>query len=129
MATGFTRQHRALRLRSRKRLARRSTLGLNRCMFMRSTMRVGRLSRAWLALRFCAQSELSALRDSKLGSDSKKILLSINGKRLWTFNPAHLSGERENVKIQSLNSDSVEAVGYDGGKPVRVTCKLEDRGQ
>jgi hypothetical protein len=62
MATEFTQQHRALRLRSRKRLARPWTLGRNRCMFMRSTMLVGRLSTAPLALRFCAQSEISALR-------------------------------------------------------------------
>jgi uncharacterized protein (DUF849 family) len=38
MATGFTRPHRALRLRSRKRLARRWRPVLTRCMFMRLTV-------------------------------------------------------------------------------------------
>jgi WD40-like Beta Propeller Repeat len=82
-------------------------------------------------LRFSPNGKFLAYftRDSKLGSDSKKIFLSINGKRLWTFDPAHSPGERENIKIQSLNNDSGEAVGYNSGKPVRVTCKLEDRGQ
>jgi hypothetical protein len=62
MATGFTQQHRAIRLLSGKRLVRPWTLALNRCMFMRSTMLGGRLSTAPLALRFCAQSEPFALR-------------------------------------------------------------------
>jgi hypothetical protein len=61
MATEFTQQHRALRLLSRKRLARPWTLARNRCMFMRSTMLVGRLSMVALALRLYAQSELFAL--------------------------------------------------------------------
>ena len=62
MATEFTQLHRALRLLSRKRLARPWTLERSRCMFTRLTMLVGRPSTAPLALRFCAQSEPSALR-------------------------------------------------------------------
>jgi hypothetical protein len=62
MATGFTQQHRAIRRLSRKRLALPRMLAPNRCMFLRSTMLVARLSTAPLALRFCTQFELSALR-------------------------------------------------------------------
>jgi len=62
MATEFTQQHPALRVLLRKRLARPWALARNRCMFMPSTVLVGRLLTAPLALRLCVQSELSALR-------------------------------------------------------------------
>ncbi|SRR5260370_32680163 len=74
-------------------------------------------------------SFLAYFTTDSTSADNKGVFLSINGKRLWTFDPAHSPYGDENVKIQSLNNDSVEAVGYDSGKPVRVTCKLEDRGQ
>ncbi len=57
----------------------------------------------------------------------KVILLVVNGNTIWNFDVRRypIIG-RENVGILSFNNDSIAAVGYNEGKLVRVSCKLED---
>ncbi len=60
----------------------------------------------------------------------KAVFLVVNGEKIWEFEiRSYLESGGEKVKIESLENDSITALGYNNGKPVRVTCNVKEIGE